>query len=294
MMKEYYIGINTLHGTLPHNFECAIKAVIESGFDCMEIGLSELPLIIGGKVCWSYVQYVKQILERHPIKYTAHITAGLDLRNLEEYDLHKQVLLSSIDVCNALGIECLTLHFEQASRVAKEEQAFFKAHVEAAEYAAKKQVLLALENIEVEDHRKVVCMLKKIDHPNLRMNLDIGHLNLSTHYFGGDFKEAVEECAPLVRHVHLSDNVGRFQKMRLENFYLYKTIPMGVRTAFGAGDVHLPPLWGEIDTRFAIETLHKANYKGVFLCEYQNELYVPFQGKIQADVRALVKEIYGE
>lgn len=292
-MNTPLIGINGLNKTKPEQLESTLATVRSFGFDCMEFNLARVPLIAHGEPVEPYVEYVRGIFERSPLKITAHIGDGLDLRNLREHALHKSVLAASIDVCARLGIDRLTLHFSKASPILREEEAFFQAHAEAASYAAGKGVLLLMENIEIEDYRKVIAMVREINHDNFKMTLDIGHLNLSVNYFGGDFLEAVRECAPLVRHTHINDNTGRFEPMRLENFALYKTLNMGMRTAFGSGDIHLPPLWGKIPIKQTVEILRAAGYEGIFLCEYENDLYMPFGEKIQQDMRRLVAEVYG-
>jgi len=71
-------------------------------------------------------------LQKHSLSYTAHIGYGLDLRNIAELELHKKVLFSSIRICAELGIGLLNLHFEEETRFADKEEAFLKAHLEAA------------------------------------------------------------------------------------------------------------------------------------------------------------------
>ena len=293
-MNKPMIGINGLNKTKPEDLEESIKKIIEFGFDCMEFNLSSVPLLSGGEILEKYAEYVKDIFSRCPLKYTAHIGSGLDLRNLADYELHKKVLLSSIELCSRLGMDRLTLHFENESPILKEEQAFYDAHKAAAEVAASRGIMLLIENIEVEDYRKVIAMVRSINRENFKMTLDVGHPFLSVNYFGGDFKEAVRECAPYVRHVHMNDNTGRFEKMRLGNFALYKTLPMGMRIAFGSGDIHLPPLWGKIPMRWVAETLRDAGFDGIFMCEYENDLYMPFNRQIQEDMRKMVNEVYGK
>lgn len=287
-MNNPIIGINAPRDLMPETLEEKIRQVMDFGYDCMELNIGEIPFIVGGEVCERYIAYARSIMEKYPLKYTAHIGGGLDLRDLPRYDLHKRVLRASIDVCHALGIDRLILHFEKASPVEREEQAFLDAHIEATAYAAEKNVMLCMENIEVEDYRRVIEMVRRINHENFRMTLDIGHLNLSVRYFGGDFLQAVEECAPYVAHLHMSDNTGDFEKMRLIDFGRYKMMPMGYRIAYGSGDIHLPPLWGRLQTKEALQILIRNGYDGVFLCEYENELYVPFGKQIVQEVRDLV------
>lgn len=291
-MNKPLIGINALTKTSPEHFEESVVTVINSGYDAMELCLSALPLLAGGEIVEPYAAYVADIFARYPLRYTAHIGVGLDLRNREDYALHNKVLLSSIDLCERLGMDRLTLHFESESPDPERETMFFDAHAHGADYAAQKGILLLIENIEVEDYRKVIRMVQTLDRENFKMTLDTGHLYLSTRYFGGEYETAVRECAPYVRHVHLNDNTGRFEPMRLENFALYKTLPMGMRTALGSGDVHLPPLWGNIPMKRTAEILRDAGFDGVLICEYENDLYRPFLGQIQTAVRDMVGEIF--
>lgn len=65
-----------------------------------------------------------------------------------------------------------------------------------------------MENIEIEDYRLVPELINRIGSPNLKMTLDLGHLYLSTGYFGGDYMAAIDELAPYVAHVHLHGNTG--------------------------------------------------------------------------------------
>lgn len=291
-MNKPLIGINALTKTNPEHFEDSVRAVVDSGYDAMELCLSALPLLAGGEIVEPYADYTADILARYPLRYTAHIGVGLDLRNREDFTLHNTVLRSSIDLCERLGMDRLTLHFESESPDPERETMFFDAHAQAAEYAAHKGVLLLMENIEVEDYRKVIHMVDALDRDNFKMTLDTGHLYLSTRYFGGDYETAVRECAPYVGHVHLNDNTGRFEPMRLENFALYKTLPMGMRTALGSGDVHMPPLWGNIPMKRTLELLCQAGFDGVLICEYENDLYRPFLGQIQTAVRELADTVF--
>lgn len=292
-MQNIRIGVNFPKGVRAERLEETIHQMADFGYDIAEYNLSDLPLIIGGTVCRQYVSFAAGIFRRSPIPFTAHIGTGMDLRKRESFALAKNVLRSSIEVCSELGMPLLTLHFEEASRHEDIEQAFFDAHLEAAEYAAKLGVRLCIENIETERYEYVVAMVKKANHPNFNMTLDLGHLNLSTRFYGQSFEEAVRACAPLARHLHISDNTGRFENMRLENFDLYRTLPMGYRIAFGCGDIHIPPFWGEIDLPLALNMLHEAGYGGIFLCEYYSELFNPFNKSIQENVREKVTGIFG-
>ena len=78
------------------------------------------------------------------------------------------------------------------------------------------------------------------DHPAVGACLDVGHAAVAAGAFG--FKTSSEACAavaPLVRHIHLHDNLGRPEPEGGE-----PRVPE--RLAYGTGDLHLPPGRGEI------------------------------------------------
>ena len=289
-MVNAVIGIN-LPEVRAEDIDQVVRQLVENGYDAIEYCLSDHPLIVGGEIKKEFVQYVRNIFKRYNVRFTAHIGEGLDLRSEFEYDLHKRVLFASIDICAQMGLSPLTLHFEQATPYLFREERFFQAHVEAADYAAQRGIRLFIENIEVEHYAKVLSFIRRANHPNLRMTLDIGHLNLAANHFGHPFLDAVLECAPYVGHLHLSDNVGIFEAMRLTNFDLYRTLPIGYRVALGRGDIHMPPYWGNIPIDEVLSILARNKYDGMYICEYYNERFVPFNSIIQQTVRTAVNRI---
>ena len=50
-----------------------------------------------------------------------------------------------------------------------------------------------------------------VAHPRVGMCLDTGHAFLAATYLGTDYLQAIREVAPLVTHLHVSDNLGRVQ-----------------------------------------------------------------------------------
>lgn len=284
-MNDYIIGVNLPDSTALPQLEEVLKRYVTDGFNACEINLSTFPMIIGGEIKPIVVDYVRVILGRYPLRYTAHAGYGLDLRNLEELDMHRAVLFSSIEVCASLGIELMNLHYEVKTQYAARESAFFDAHREAAEYAMKLGVKLSIENIEVEIAEKTAEFVRAVDHPNLGMTLDLGHLYLSANHFGYDFLETVKKCAPLLSHLHINDNTGDFEMMRLTNFDLYKTMDRNYRFAFGRGDIHVPPFWGKAPLAEAIAVIKQTEYSGFWICEYYNQSFVPFNREVQEKVR---------
>jgi hypothetical protein len=64
---------------------------------------------------------------------------------------------------------------------------------------------------------------------------------------------------------------------------------MGYRFEYGRGDIHLPPYFGKIpyDTLFTL----MGEYRGIYLCEYNSDCFLPFNGDVQKKVRQRVKEL---
>lgn len=287
------IGIN-----LPNNGSIAdpeaarrsLAAFVADGFDAVEVCLETFPLIIDGEICEPWFERVKRLLGEFPLKYSAHIGRGLDLRDLRRKDKHKAVLGDSIDICARLGLSPLVLHYEVQSRNQEAEKYFLQAHREAADYAGEKGVFIVVENIEVELVKPVVDLVAAVDSPALRLAFDTGHAFLASHYFGFDFMEAFKSTLPYLAHLHLSDNTGTFEELRITDRPTYDSLPMGYRFEYGRGDIHIPPYFGKIpfDDIFAL----LGDYSGMYLCEYYAERFLPLNGDVQRKVRRKVQESF--
>ena len=286
-MNGVVVGINLPDVKAdPEATRARLSALADDGFDCIEVGLDDFPLIINGEIKKDCVDFVSTLLREFKFKYTAHIGRGVDLRDTKRLALQKKVLASSIEACARLGIRLLVLHFEAESRDLAAEQAFYEGHIEAADRAAELGVALRLENIEVDRVDTVVDFIKKVGRKDFLLAFDTGHAYLAAKYFHFDFLESLRKAIPYVGHVHLSDNVGTFEELRITNRPVYDGLPMGYRLTFGRGDIHIPPFWGEIPYPVVFALLKR--YEGVFLCEYNSELFVPFNKSVQERVRTSI------
>ena len=86
----------------------------------------------------------------------------------------------------------------------------------------------------------IARQLEAIQHPNVGMTLDVGHLYMASEDRGFAYLDAVSDAAPWVRHLHASDNFGRLDM----GFSAERD-----RWAFGEADMHMPPGWGSIPYR---------------------------------------------
>lgn len=259
------------------------------GFQLVEINLDALPLILDGRVLKKPLADAAAVLRNHPLRYTVHGFNRLNLAYDPRHRLCRRIMEAQLEVCRAFGAPVLVYHSglqaldvlrsgfrarplsdAELDRGARQEVAALR---DLAPRAAEAGVTIAVENADphlwefdllrshglepgelLRHHRRlhpryIARTLEAVDHPNVAMTLDLGHLFLAARTLSFDFLEAVREAAPWVRHLHLNDNFGRLDR--------------GVdreteRWAFGEADLHLPPGWGRIPLRPALEALGEA------------------------------------
>jgi sugar phosphate isomerase/epimerase len=265
-----------------------LSSFAASGFDSAEVCLDTYPLIVDGQISEPWVNVLDGVLKEFPLSYSAHIGRGLDLRDLSNKEKHWLVFKSSIDICARLGMSPLVIHYEVQGKNQAVEKYFLQAHKDAADYAGSKGVLLVVENIEVELVKPVVELVAEVDSKALRLAFDTGHAFLASSYFNFDFLEAFKSTLPYLAHLHLSDNTGTFEPLRILDRPKYDYMPMGYRFEYGRGDIHLPPYFGKIPYDTLFETLFSSvgDFNGMFICEYYVERFFPFGEMVQKRVRS--------
>lgn len=289
--ESYILGVNVPGGTILGGLEGALERIAGDGWRAAELNLSSCPIIIGGRLQEPVAAHMADVMGRFPLRYTAHASYGLDLRlDGAAGQLHRQVLLASLDACAALGADRLNVHYEERARDRAAERRFLDRVREAADRGAALGVAVNVENIEVEDVRWALEAVQALNHPNCGMTLDLGHLWLSAQTFGYDYLQAVRDCAPYVRHVHVNDNDGVFEPMRLTDQQLYNTLDKGARICFSRGDIHIPPFWGSAPLGPAMGILKRAGYEGIWLCEYYSHLFHPLNRQIRERVEKELAE----
>ena len=281
-MPDTVIGINLPDSPDPAAIRQWLTDFQNAGFNVVEIGLDTVPLIIAGDIQHEYVNLLKSLLAEYDLAYSAHIGSGVNVRDSSQIELQRRVLWSSIEVCEQLEMSPLVLHYEERSRDRLVESRFLDVHKELAEAAQKRGVLLCIENIEVELMQPVVDLIRQVDHANLRMAFDTGHAFLAAAYFHGDFLEFLRTAKPWISHLHLSDNAGRFEELRISDRPAYDALAMKNRFTFGRGDIHVPPYWGSIPFDQVFQEL--ADYHGIYLCEFYVSRFKPFLPQIREKI----------
>jgi len=274
----------------------------EIGFRLVEIDTTPFGLIMNGELRRPQLEDFVAVLRNLDLRYSVHGLCRLNLAYDSRHELCRRVMLCQIEICRAMGGSVLVYHSglqaldaarhgvhrsllsdEELAAGARREVAAFK---ELAPVAADAGVTIGMENGDphqweynvlaqyglphsvLPKHHPRLCIgpivqqLEAIDHPNVGMTLDVGHLYIAAHELGFDFLAAVEEAAPWVRHIHAHDNFGLLdQGFNTEHD----------RWAFGEADIHLPPGWGDIPLRDVFA--HLPDYEGDVVLEIKQDFF---------------------
>ncbi len=262
------------------------------GYDAVEIAPDTFNLLFCGRLQHPLVQDVVPVLERVPFRYSVHSPAALDLRDIRDHDLQMQMADSVLEFCRLINAGILVLHFEQQSPDPAVEAAFLDATRRLADRAADQPLRIGIENIEVERFAPVLEFIRKVDRPNVGLTFDVGHAFLAARHFGFDYMEAVRAAHSRLIHLHVTDNFGRYDPLRLENFTLYRTQRPRDTLPVGRGDIHLPVGWGAIPYEETFGALR--GYRGTVITEYRYDLFRSHASQLADDLRSRVRRLAPE
>src|SRR5829696_7206462 len=206
-----------------------LKALKIAGPDFVEIWPHHLGVILGGSLDPTRLRLVQEPLLETDLAYTVHAPLEVNLMDLAAYDLQRNVLEASLRFANGIGAEVVVCHAGQ--RVGSRDSRYsFRDQLAAERYALKEagdlagelDVTIAVENYYPElpilhgvvyDYSvwlsDLAEQISAVDHPAVGICLDVGHAALAAGVFGFDYLKECAAAAPLVRHIHLHDNLGR-------------------------------------------------------------------------------------
>lgn len=244
-------NVGSVDGELD-SFEQDLRALAEIGCDTVELGLTSLDVISGGRILTDRAERLVKLVKSFDFRYTVH---GLVSSNFMDpvtcrYQIDAAKALA--DLCERIGSGILVQHggnlradalFDRAGADEREREALY----ELAEYCKPRGVRIALENIfttEPGQYRQtpaeVAETVKAVNHPNVVALIDFSHAYIESTYRGLDFREQLRAMAPVAGHLHVHDSFGRPQGF-------YRAFHPQENTALGIGDLHMPLGWGDID-----------------------------------------------
>ncbi len=235
-----------------------LEALKSAGPDFVEVWPQNLGVILGGSLDTNRLRAVGELLLEAELAYTVHAPLEVNLMDLTSHGLQRDVLDASLRFANGIGAEVVVCHAGQ--RVGARDARYSMADQLSAERSALREagdlagelgVTIAVENYYPEQPilrgavydysvwpSQLAEQISTVDHPAVGICLDVGHAALAAGFFGFDFIEECGAMAPLVRHVHLHDNLQRTN--------LTGEPQVSEHTVYGLGDLHLPPGRGTI------------------------------------------------
>ena len=257
------VGIHLPHERLDGTRELAEDLAFTRNLelDFVEIWPQSLGVILGGGLDAFRLREVRELLLQQDLAYTVHAPLEINLMDLTTHELQLDTLDASLQFAHEIGARTVVCHAGQRvgardfrHSVGEQLRAERNALQKAGDRADKLGIVLAVENYypelpivrgEVYDYSvwpvELAARVSDVDHPAVGICLDVGHAALAANVFGFDYFEACAAAAPLVRHVHIHDNLRRSN--------LSGEPPVSEHTAYGLGDLHLPPGAGNIPLR---------------------------------------------
>jgi len=230
------------------------------GYTHAELSAKSLGVIIGGVLQPVRLAALQAALVDCPVRRTLHGSAVSTpvLGNLMDVATPAQraVVAADIALAAAIGAEVVVYHsgmlriaYGDPDAVAYGMAAERDALRALGDEAGAHGIRIAVENIHPTDTRirhgaygydleRLGAHVAAINHPQVGICLDTGHGFLSSRYFGFDYLAQIRAIAPLVNHLHLTDNLGRP--------LLDEHADPDESLVLGMGDLHLPPGWGSI------------------------------------------------
>ena len=244
-----------------------LEALKSAGPDFVEVWPQNLGVILGGSLDTTRLRAVGGLLLETELAYTVHAPLEVNLMDLTSHGLQRDVLDASLRFAKSISAEVVVCHAGQrvgardARHSMKDQLSAERSALRwAGDLAEELGVTIAIENYYPEQPilrgavydysvwpSQLAEQISSVDHPAVGICLDVGHAALAAGFFGFDLIEECAALAPLVRHVHLHDNLQRTN--------LTGEPRVSEHTVYGLGDLHLPPGRGTIPLENLFRTM---------------------------------------
>lgn len=238
----------------------------EAGCTHAELYSPALAVTVGTRDNARRIAEVAEAVRASGLTPTLHAPIAVNLMDTVHLDLHKAVLASSIRFAAAIGARIVVVHpgrvHPQTDLAAR--SALLAIERDAvrslADLAGASGIRIAMENLNPNRHMMAGTMtsyaldpvalgaqITAIDHEAVCGTLDFGHGWLAAGRLGFDYLAALRQFAPVVGHLHVTENCG---------------LPITLVDAtddehvgYGMGDLHLPIGWGTVPYEAALADL---------------------------------------
>ena len=235
-----------------YSLEADLRALAEIGVDTVELGVTTLDVIAGGRIMRDRADRLVAMARSFDLRYTVHGLVSSNFMDPTTCRYQLDAAKALVELCDRLEARILVQHsgslradqiFDRSEADSREREAL----LELADFAKPYGVRIALENIfttEPGQYRQtpaqVAETVKAVNHPNVVALIDFSHAYIESTYRGLNFREQIAAMAPVAGHLHLHDSFGRPQGF-------YKGFHPQENTAMGIGDLHMPLGWGDIE-----------------------------------------------
>jgi sugar phosphate isomerase/epimerase len=234
------------------SLEADLRRLADMGVDTVELGLTGIDLIAGGRMIPERLERLIAITSQFSFRYTVHGLVSSNFMDPDTLPFQMQAAKALVEVCDRIDARVLVQHGGslRADQVHQRAQADIREREtlhELGEFARPYGVRIAFENIfttELGQYRQtpaeVAETVKAVSHPNVVALIDFSHAYIESTFKGLNFREQIAAMAPVTGHLHVHDSFGRPQGF-------YKAFHPQENTAMGIGDLHMPLGWGDID-----------------------------------------------
>ncbi len=234
------------------SLEADLRRLADIGVDTVELGLTSIDLISGGRILPERLDRLAAITSQFDFRYSVHGLVSSNFMDPDTAKFQMDAAKALVEVCDRIGARILVQHggslradqlHQRASADIREREAL----TELGDFARPYGVRIAFENIfttEPGQYRQtpveIAETVKAVNHPNVVALIDFSHAYIESTYKGLNFREQIAAMAPVTGHLHVHDSFGRPQAF-------YKAFHLQENTAMGIGDLHMPLGWGDID-----------------------------------------------
>lgn len=287
------------------NLRSDLDAFLKFGLSAAEIGVHGTDVIRNGKLDSRRLVEIKKILDQYPFTYSVHAPNPLNLMDEEGFDIHLDVMRSSLEFTQAINAKVMVYH---PGRFQAEESFGPLGKMEHSESKCQKLLdleaevitnfssefpgqIIAMENARPYRYHSPYCyaetisalkeQVERINRHNVAITLDFGHLHMSSQFYGFGEIEAVEQIAHLIQHCHVHDNFGGS---------VYHTDKQQThQIPLGKGDLHMPVGWGDINfTR--LFSCFIEQYQGLLITELRGR-YFAATGESAASLAQIIENL---
>ncbi len=265
-----------------------LEQIRAMGIEAVELPAHGLDLVINGRLNTKRQAAVLEILKNFDFAYSIHAPNPINLMDKNDAAFHADVLLATLEFARQIKARAVVYHagrfipeeefniFPVRSLSQREQQGLIEKEALllqsiAAQYP---DVNIAIENARPYlsqspySYGEFIDQLKDqvetVNRDNVKINLDFGHLFMTSTFHGYDLLKAVESIKHLVIHTHIHDNFGgsvhHWEKQQTHQL------------PFGKGDSHMPVGWGTVPIKSILDIL-LPGYKGLLMMELRSRYF---------------------